>query len=273
MILKKNSGFTLLELLIVVALIAIIATAFLILFNPMQQIFKAQDSKKKSELNVLKNSFEDYYNDKNCYPKPNEVCYDAKDTYALLEAITCNICGSQTSPLNYSNISPYIKSLPCDPKSPASNYLYQVDSLTCPKWFKVYSELGYKNDPIIKDLGCTTESCGPKPNYGYDFGVASPNIDLEKTSSFYCFNNGRNCNSCGSSYEACNTRYSCQSYKKFYPSYGACCGDNNICPNTYFCTYIVTGTCIECGSSSNECISTGKCQMTPQSTIKSGSCT
>lgn len=266
---NKISGFTLLEVLIVVALLAIIGTAIIILFNPIQQINKAWDSKKKSDLNVLKKSFEDYYNDKGCYPTLEKVCYNAKSQYATDEAKICNICGS--NPLSPS-FTPYITSLPCDPRSPKSEFLYQVDNLVCPKWFKVYSELNYKIDPIINELGCFAESCGPKPNFGYDFAVTSPNIDIEKASSYYCLNNYRNCNSCGLTHEDCVTRLTCQLYKKFYSSSTNCCTDNNICRDKYYCTYAVTGECIECGYSAAECSLTGQCEMEPISTIKRGSC-
>lgn len=258
-------GFTLLEILIVVALLALIGAAIIIFLNPMQQIKKAWDSKKKSDLNVLKKSFEDYYNDKNCYPTLEEVCYNAKSEYAVNEAKTCNICGN--NPLSPS-FAPYITSLPCDPESPKSEFLYQVDDLTCPKWFKVYSELGYKIDPVISELGCSSESCGPQPDFGYDFGVSSSNTDLEKSTKNYCFANEETCNGCGT-YSACLISTGCQEHRQFYPNYSSCCTDNNVCSGVYYCTYSVTSECIMCGYNGSECISTGKCLS---GTIKKDSC-
>lgn len=266
--LHKNPGFTLMELMIIVSLIAIIATAVLILFNPLQQINKARDSKRKSELNALKKTFEDFYNDKSCYPQPSEVCYNAKSEYAPSEAITCNICGNNASS---PSLSPYIEKLPCDPISPTKNYLYQVDDLTCPKWFRLYSELSSKSDLIINEIECDEESCGPKPFFGYDLGVASPNIDLERATTFVCYAQEHTCNNCGS-YERCNDpnlARGCQLYKKFYSSYSSCCQDNNICVNTYYCTYIVTSECIQCGYNGSECNATGKCKA---GTVKRGAC-
>lgn len=261
--LKKNSGFTLMELLIIVALIAVIATTVLILLNPMQQINKAKDSQRKHDMDVLRKTFEDYYNDKSCYPKPNEVCYNAKSQYAPSEAIICNICGNESAPLNFSNFSPYLPKLPCDPESPRKEFLYQVDDLVCPKWFRVYSKLNVKDDQAINDLACSGEACGPKPVYGYNFGVTSPNIDLERASAFYCYAREKACNGCGLSYQTClnpDLNPGCQKYKKIYPSLSGCCEDNNLCvANNYYCTYIVTGECISCGYSSSECNATGKC--------------
>lgn len=263
--LKKNSGFTLLEILIVVSLLAVIGAAIIIFLNPLQQINKAKDSKKKSDLNVLKKSFEDYYNDKNCYPTLEEVCYNPRSEYAPNEAKTCNICGNNPSSPSF---TPYLATLPCDPESPKKEFLYQVDDLTCPKWFKVYSELGYKIDPVINDLGCSAESCGPQPDYGYDFGVSSPNTDLEKSTKYYCYANEDTCNGCGS-YSACIISTGCQDHKMFYPNYSSCCTENNVCSGVYYCTYIVTSECIECGHNGSECIATGKCMS---GTIKKDSC-
>ena len=50
-------GFTLLEVLIVIALIVILAFAFLTLFNPKFQIEKGWDGKRKKELNTLQKVF------------------------------------------------------------------------------------------------------------------------------------------------------------------------------------------------------------------------
>lgn len=263
---KKYSGFTLLEILIVVSLLAIIGTAIIIFLNPVQQINKANDSKKKSDLNVLKNKLEDYYNDKNCYPKLEEVCYNAKDQYADTEPKICNICGSNPlSPL----FSPYMEELPCDPESPRKEFLYQVDNLICPKWYKVYSDLSFKSDPIINELGCFAESCGPEPLYGYDFAVTSPNTGVQTSSKYYCISSNGTCNSCGTTYSDCLVSMGCQLYKKFYSSYSTCCTENMSCSGTYYCTYSITHECIECGHSGSECILSGKCEP---DTLKKNSC-
>jgi len=268
LIAKKNSGFTLLELLIIVSLIAIIATTVIILLNPMQQINKAKDAQRKHGLDVLKKAFEDFYNDKGCYPKPSQVCYNAKSQYAPSEPITCNICGNNaSSPL----FTPYLQKLPCDPESPKKEFLYQVDSLICPQWFRVYSELNIKSDQVIKELGCSAESCGPKPFFGYDFGVASPNTDLEKSRTINCLGKDNTCNGCGTTYDICLQQAGCQKYYKFYSSWSSCCEDNNLCSSDYMCTYNVSpyDECIQCGHSSAECVATGKCKS---GTIGKGTC-
>ncbi len=68
---KKNvlqNGFTIMELLIVVTIIAIISVAVLISINARGQIGKTGDARRKADLSTLKKVLEDFYNDKNRYP-------------------------------------------------------------------------------------------------------------------------------------------------------------------------------------------------------------
>ena len=51
---SKNSGFTLLELLIVIAIIAILSVALIIVLNPAETLKKARDSQRISDLSTIK---------------------------------------------------------------------------------------------------------------------------------------------------------------------------------------------------------------------------
>jgi type II secretory pathway pseudopilin PulG len=262
---KKNIlGFTLMEIMIVVGLIALVAATIVLIFNPLQQINKAQDSRKKSELGVLKNVLDDFYNDKSCYPKPTEICYNAKSSYVTGESISCNICGKNSSS---PSLKPYLASLPCDPQSPKKDYLYEVDDQTCPKWFRIYSKLNNESDPVISDLACDGGACGPKPSYGFNFGLTSSNTDLERATIFYCFAQEKTCNNCGA-YSSCQVSQGCQLYNKIYASYGTCCEANGV-GTPYYCKNKDTGACFKCGYNSSECTATGLCNP---STIKRSSC-
>lgn len=170
-------SFTILELTIVVAIIGLIAVAMFVLLNPFKQIQKSQDTKRKHELTQVSKVLEDYYNDKGCYPKPTELCYDnailiSDNTY------TCHICGHhQMSP----PFSPYLSRLPCDPQYSSKNYLYQVDNNTCPTWFRIFSQLSNREDQDSLAIGCIT-GCGVRstpPDYKYLYAVKSPNIGLD----------------------------------------------------------------------------------------------
>lgn len=57
----KERGFTLIELLIVITIIGVLAVAVLSAINPVEQIRKANDSRRKSDIAELLNSLERYY--------------------------------------------------------------------------------------------------------------------------------------------------------------------------------------------------------------------
>ena len=211
-IIKSRFAFTLLELLIVVALLITIAIAVLIALNPWGQINKGQDTKRKQELNQLSKVFEDYYNDNNCYPTPSKVCYNATGS------TTCNICGNQsTSP----SFSPYLSRLPFDPRQPLKKYLYQVDSNNCPSWYRIYTAFSDRSDPIIVSVSCQY-GCGPSPDFSYNYGVSSSNIGLEANTNFCSLATtiyvNPFCNICGT-YSQCKISYPNEIY---YTDPGSC---------------------------------------------------
>lgn len=235
---KMKKGFTLMEILIVTALIALIATAALIIINPMQQINKGFDSQRKHDLDVFKKALEDYYNDKGCYPKPNEICYDLPPTidcvgagHGTLIGYDCHICGKETNSPNF----PYLSKLPCDPQHKLKRYLYEVapkssgltcdapadpeDPTSCPQWYRVYSNIGDLSDPAIKELGCQGSFCGSAPNFGYDYGVSSPNQKLNYATTFYYFTKVKTCDSC-SPYSQC---VSLSGGETIYATHDQCC--------------------------------------------------
>lgn len=59
---KQQSAFTLIELLIVIALLGILAVVLLAIFNPLAQMQKARDSRRKTDLREIKTSLMLYRN-------------------------------------------------------------------------------------------------------------------------------------------------------------------------------------------------------------------
>ena len=88
-----SDGWTLMELLIVVAILAIIAIIFL-LVNWKKNINRAFDARRKADIANIRSAFEEYYNDNECYP-PTEVL---------------NYCGSAGTPTDALNpgLAPYL---------------------------------------------------------------------------------------------------------------------------------------------------------------------
>ncbi|MBW7960150.1 type II secretion system protein [Patescibacteria group bacterium] len=197
-----KNAFTLTELLIVISIVILLAIIALVAFNPKTQIDKAKDSKRKQELTQLSKVIEDYYNDKGCYPLPENICYNSSVGQA-----TCNICGNDP---NSPDFDPYLPSLPCDPQHPRVKYLYETDGKDCPSWYRVYTNLSYRSDPEIAQLGCSS-GCGPEENRSYNYGVSSPNTKLQ-TSLNACLTYGSCADYCLSIGKTCSGTVAYESY-------------------------------------------------------------
>jgi len=149
---KGKRGVTLIELLVVLGFIAFLVLALLLFLNPAAQIGKARDAKRKSDLSKFKNILEDYYNDRKCYPENLSVL-----------------------------VPDYLEKVPLDPAT-KQPYVYHREG--CNKYW-VYTKLEYEKDPVIAELGCQ-EGCGPGGGCGYNYGVHSLNVSLEKCSEGEC---------------------------------------------------------------------------------------
>lgn len=58
---KRSRGFTLIEMLIVIAVIGVLAVAVLSAINPVEQMRKARDTRRRSNAAELLNALERYY--------------------------------------------------------------------------------------------------------------------------------------------------------------------------------------------------------------------
>jgi len=161
---SSKRAYSLLEILVTISILILLLAALFFIFNPIAQINKANDGKRRTELSTIKKVLEDWYNDKNCYPLPNQICYDAA-TIRSDGSSVCHICGNEpTSP----SFTPYLSHLPCDPRQPVAKYLYQVDNSTCPTLYRVYTSLYI--DP--KEY-CAADS---PMETKYNWGVSSSNV-------------------------------------------------------------------------------------------------
>lgn len=191
--LQQRDGFTLLELIIVMGIIALIILSYPLTFNLKTQVGRSQDTRRKTDLDGLKRILEEYYNDNGHYPPPAEICYnDTGNT-------TCDICGKQDTP---AAMQGYMEQLPCDPEFASKSYLYHVDNAASPLWYRVYAKFSNRTDAAVQEQGCVN-GCGVGPYYDYSYGISSPNIDIERNTIYcnsytnlYVLQNGL-CNNCG----------------------------------------------------------------------------
>jgi len=207
-----KKSFTFVEMLIAISVIALISVVAILLLDPTRQIKKVWDGQRKHDLSTLRRTFEDYYNDKNHYPKPDDVCFDPPETKE--EYCICRICG-----LNRNNIVGYLSRLHCDPQHPQRDYLYQFDcdETEGPTWYRIWAQLSEEGKQGASSYGAP-----------YNVSVASPNVDNPETleqppacpadpGNKYCLKSGY-CNNCGS-FANCSNGESCDSPVQLYTDF------------------------------------------------------
>jgi len=133
----NHKGYTLLEILIVTTIVIIIGVAILVGINPMAQIYKGYDARRKDDLSKIKIALENYYADHECYP----VFPLTSDT-----GLPSYSCGSDF-------LKPYLSSMPCDPnfKKPYTIYLVPATT-TCPQNFAAYAQTSSYYYPDSKSI-------------------------------------------------------------------------------------------------------------------------
>lgn len=163
---SNKAGMTLIELMIAIAILAIVSSASYIVMQTQRT--RAYDGVRKSDLHSIKTSVESYYDKAGEYPGelPN--------------------CGE---PLMLGN-QVVIASTSCDPTT-KEKYFYQTDHENR-QWFRLYTSLGNKQDQSISYVSCQG-GCGPECVYNY--GVSSPNVGLERC-SYVCAPGGGQTGSC-----------------------------------------------------------------------------
>ncbi|MEI6532996.1 MAG: type II secretion system protein GspG [Candidatus Roizmanbacteria bacterium] len=145
----KKNGFTLLEILIVIAIIGILSG--FVTIQVTSSIGKSYDSRRKSDLNAIQKALESYYNDNNAYP--SSLTFGG----ALCATAGCSSAN-------------YMKPLPNDPHT--CSYAYIVGSNN--QSYQLYSTLGNSADigTGIVQTGYTIPSCG---SCICKYGVSSSN--------------------------------------------------------------------------------------------------
>jgi type II secretory pathway pseudopilin PulG len=138
----------------------------LILFtiNPIEQLAKAKDTQRQSDIKQLQTALDTFYNDTNCYPL-------ASGEFLTIDDLNSN----------------YIKDIPVDPDG--RGYAYLEGATSCPQWNALFTRLDSLPEdetscPLLQieeDIG---SSCTPT-NYetGYNFCAISGEINCSEISS------------------------------------------------------------------------------------------
>jgi prepilin-type N-terminal cleavage/methylation domain-containing protein len=154
---KNKKGVSLIEVLIVMAILGLLSMAAIMILNPQILIGKASDSRRKSDLNKIKIAFEEYFTDKGIYP-------------SQININSWNISNNCEKKID--EISKYLNSWLCDPKGQP----YTIISNN--NWFKIVTNLENKEDKDIpsgwygENTIYTTDFKRNEVNYG----VSSSNV-------------------------------------------------------------------------------------------------
>lgn len=158
-------GFTLVELLIVIAVIGVLAGGIMLVLDPAAQFQKANDARRKADISQIEKALETFYQDVGKYP----------------EVESNKIKGLDGNAVDWgTSFMPYISALPADPNS-SKKYVYHMGSGG--QTYYLYASLDRgANDPqacnqgdacaSLNSNGISDDACGGTCNYG----VSSPNV-------------------------------------------------------------------------------------------------
>lgn len=161
-----QKGFTLIEMIVVVGILAILILVVIATMNPLDQIYKANDARRKSDLAQIQRALEAYYQDQGRYPVATSNKINGIDW------------GEQWSP--------YMNTIPADPVSPKRYYKYTVDDTVdgTGQAYRLYANLergGKDPQACTGGVACSNVPagvyCGGSEGAYLDcnFGVSSPN--------------------------------------------------------------------------------------------------
>ncbi len=121
-----RKGFTLLEILLVVGIIAILAAIVIVAINPSKQLAQARNTERKSDLKQINSALSQYYIDYNEYPTSltsvsslTEICDTGTSASSSELTNTCN----NIDLINLSELVPkYLTAIPTDPSATTTSH-------------------------------------------------------------------------------------------------------------------------------------------------------
>ncbi len=169
-----QKGFTLIELIVAIGILAILATFIMATLNPYEQFAKSQDARRKSDLSQVQKALEAYYQDNGRYPY--STTDEESPNYAIKSGEADNAIKAWGT-----SWGQYMQVLPKD--SSGRTYVYYTDDATDNQSYWLYASLerGSKDIQACNSgLICTGVPdgaiCGENVNHICNYGVSSTNV-------------------------------------------------------------------------------------------------
>jgi len=148
-----NHAFTLLEMLLVIAIIAILAGIVIVAINPGRQLAQARNAQRASDLRAIHSAVQQYYIDNKSWPT------------TTLSGTLQEICDEDGEPsdscldLTDALVPTYLSAIPRDPQaSVGTNYHIAINSNSNTPELTAPSSTEYSLEPV--QLGTTTLTTG-----------------------------------------------------------------------------------------------------------------
>ncbi len=135
----KSPGFTLVEIIIVVAIIGVLAGGLIAIIDPAGQLKGSRDSKRKADLKQIQAALELYRADQGIYPSSTgaEFGNDVAN-YSANSSLVDDPADVQVT---------YLPTVPKDPKSGTHYYYCASSSCGVSSGYRLYACLEKTNDP------------------------------------------------------------------------------------------------------------------------------
>ncbi len=159
---KRNKGFTLVELLVVMSILGVLVTLVAGGFRSSQM--RGRDAQRKSDLKGMANALEIFYSDYGRYPSSDASGNILACPYSLAAASACSWGQSEMT----DSKTTYFKVVPKDPDR-NQRYYYRIADPPANQKFQIFARL--ENN---QDRDCLGGDCSASPvNYICGSGVCN----------------------------------------------------------------------------------------------------